>query len=236
MSAIVLIFVCILLDKSVGENESTHSYHLSVLEKNTIICSATLITEKLAITIASCLHEKEINELFVLAGTRVLGVGGTKIKVDHVRRHDYFKPPRKSFDVTLIIIYSGVPISASIKPIKITSFGEDVELKPGQTANFTSWDPVKKTIKHVEMHKFGTLDCSWYRKENYTYDMACYGYEDEDGPCSNDAGGGLIINGRLVGIALSPLLCGKEHNPSLFVNIQYKVIYLYVEVNIRNMS
>ncbi|KAK6640231.1 hypothetical protein RUM44_011917 [Polyplax serrata] len=210
-------------------------YQAGLILKNQYFCGASIISETFAITAAHCIvffFQRSAHEhIYLRAGSNNTDKNGVLVPVKNSICHPKFNMDTYDYDICIIELSKSLNFSQSIQPIEIAN----VEPEGGEIGRIAGWGTLSENGKSPD-----TLQSVWISVTNKTYckeayekispvtdRMFCAGTEGKDS-CQGDSGGGLVVDGRLMGVISTGFGCGAKNFPGVYTSIGHPDIRKYI--------
>lgn len=119
-------------------------WQAALLYREDLLCSATIITDKRAITTATCIYPTALHVYTLVAGTGSLKgphnrttQNGFRTSISKAIRHPGYNERTRSHNIAVIWLSKKLPLSIKIQPIRIPVQGMDVPY--GSTGLVSGW-------------------------------------------------------------------------------------------------
>lgn len=196
------------------------------------MCGGSIISKSWILTSARCTNYAPDNLHKIRVGTDLRKQGGRVYKVDRVIRHENFSYVNELPINNVALVHLTEPITLDRTTDVTLMFDHGDKLAAGEVANVTGFGYVRGNVfpgslKSVEVPVIDSDLCNRVYKDRYggiPEGVICAGYKgsDEGHPCNGDAGGPLVVAGRLAGFVSFIVSCsGEPHYPVLYTDVAY---------------
>ncbi|XP_015588121.1 chymotrypsin-2 [Cephus cinctus] len=176
-------------------------------------CGGTLISSDIVLTAAHCVDSFAANEVNVVTGSDSLAKGGQYHGVKNIIYHANYSAGAVSSwenDIALVKLSTEAPVSARQAPASV-----GVDYVTGNTsAALSGWGRVihpgyslPTALQSVNLTILSNEECQAYHSLTIHDTHICAFSTYGEGVCSGDSGGGLIVDGAVVGITSWARLC-----------------------------
>jgi hypothetical protein len=190
----------------VGGGPATEEYPwmVSLREKGSHICGASVVHAEWILTAAHCVHGGKAEDYSAVIGRHTLsGPGGVEIPADRIVEHEaYAGDDAGGHDVALLHLEQ--PTTAA--PVRIVSVGEAGLWAPGKPARVIGWGssvflvgPASEDLQQVDVPMVSDDDCgrNYNTFSPFAFDattMVCAGEQTGmKDSCQGDSGGPLVV-------------------------------------------
>lgn len=184
-----------------------------------LICSSSILTSRWVLTAAHCIRRKQLAlglyenlSLIKLSVGSLLWEDGQLYDVEKVVAHQHYHRKMYDFsnDIGMVKTKQPIQFSDSVKPIAIASSFVD----GGESVIASGWGNRKEqhflfsnimySLRFVQMKTMTNGKCEKFdfgHEDVINCRMLCAASPNPQTPCNRDAGGPLVKDGQLVGIA-----------------------------------
>ncbi|GLZ77904.1 hypothetical protein Afil01_27110 [Actinorhabdospora filicis] len=134
--------------------------------------------------------------------------GGTWLEVVEYKKHPNYTSFQNGWDVAVVTVDRDIPVPAGYRYPRIAGSADTGLVTVGTTTHFAGYGRValdENYSSELKQADFPIVDPSGCRGFLPSFDERyhlCTGYSDgHDGICQGDSGGGLLVNGVIVGVA-----------------------------------
>ncbi|XP_074647517.1 transmembrane protease serine 9-like [Tubulanus polymorphus] len=230
-----------------GKEAVPHSWPwtASLMQKNSHICGATLVTSEWILTAAHCVFDSSGTPgiLTVYLGKHSLSDpnehGAILVGVQSVIVHPSFNPSSVAHDLALLkLVHPITPFSPGISPACLAP--ADHTLSTGTSLITVGWGDTQNSgssnvLNQVEVPFINHTTCNgelWY-DGRITSDMLCAGYEwGQKDSCQGDSGGPLVQYIEemdrfvLIGVVSWGTNCADARRPGVYSSISDHVSWI----------
>lgn len=209
--------------------EKKYGYFVRVHYQGMFLCGGSLLRNNAVVTAAHCVSNLKVKELRVHANTLSLKDEGIVRKVKKVVFSNLYNERTTNYDVTVLILASGVP-NSSFTPIElhktpvavgtkcmVIGHGRIEEKGKYATQLQEVWVPVLS--RAVCQRKYAGV-------ARITRSMMCASQLGKDA-CSGDSGGPMVCNGQQAGIVSWGMQCADSSYPGVYTDISR--VYTFIE-------
>lgn len=224
----VLIIAVLALIGYVECSGDKHPYLVSIeykslVEKEVVsqhICSGAIISEKLILTLASCMKGYHIDDLRVRAASPTIGRGGIVKSVEKIVPHERYTTSRKDYDIAVVHIKVPFTFDEDIKALKLPT--GTVAPSVGSHATLTGWgvSDGSDLLESVDLEMTVPIQCKNLYAPSIIYitdRMFCAGNTVGRTGCKTDPGSPLVSSNTLVGLSVFDMKCGRY--PGIYTNV-----------------
>lgn len=213
-------------------------YQATLLADGKAYCGATVIAEKYLLTAAHCIKSGKTDNLTVTAGTttRELDENVQIRKVGKFIRHEQFDQPKKSHDITILILDEPLVFNEFVQPAKLPQREELLE--DGTEVTISGWGKQAEgfgaesnVLRFTVVSIRSKRDCWRAYWERFTVDMMCAGTGRKDS-CQGDSGGPMVNNGTLYGIISWGHGCGRPKSPGVYARVSYFIDWIHQHIEL----
>lgn len=197
-------------------------------------CGGTVYSPTWIITAAHCVVGNAPKDIVIVAGTHILGVGGTRHNVERIiSKLDYNKPVPQDNDIALLQLREPLVLGNAVKAIPlVTATDEPFLLHKGTPLIVTGWgataengSPVRD-LRYVEVPFVERETCN--RPLAYdgqiTNNMICAGLDvGGKDSCQGDSGGPLTVDTRfdpkLAGVVSWGNGCAQANHVGVYTRV-----------------
>lgn len=205
-------------------------FQVSLRSANVHFCSGSLIAGRWAVTAAHCVAGITSLPIQVVTGTVTLNSGGTVYNSSQFYVPSGYVPQQKAYDIALVETTENIDLNANVGLINIPF----AFTGSGITATVSGWGKSSSTgLRSNQLRSLAATtiyndDCN---VAGVTAALMCTYAQVGERFCFGDDGGPLIVNGALVGIALSDNTC-EVGSPDVFTRVNYHRSWIFKTVNI----
>ncbi|XP_055856882.1 trypsin beta-like [Episyrphus balteatus] len=211
----------------VGGEETTISefpYQLSMMNRGSHSCGASLLTPRYALTAAHCVSGASASNLKIRAGSSSRSSGGTVVQVERVKAHPLYKSSTMMYDVAILKLESALPLGPDISTIEL------VKESPaeGTRAVVSGWGTkssgaltIPTVLRFVSVKIVSREVCG---SKSYSYGsdikatMICAQASGKDA-CQGDSGGPLAVDAGQAGIVSWGYGCAAKNYPGVYTDV-----------------
>uniref|UniRef100_A0A1A9WPP5 Peptidase S1 domain-containing protein n=1 Tax=Glossina brevipalpis TaxID=37001 RepID=A0A1A9WPP5_9MUSC len=214
-------------DRIVGgqpTNISNFPWQVSLQRSGTHFCGGAVYNEYVIVTAAHCVQGIEISTLKIRAGSTEWYEGGVLIEADDYKIHENYNAETMINDIAVIHLKSSLTLGTTIKSIPLAN-KNPVDGVPavvsGWGTTFYGSPDLSATLQYVDLYTISHETCA---SSAYAYgndikkNMFC-AYSPGKDACQGDAGGPLVSEGLLVGIASWGYGCALPDYPGVYTDI-----------------
>ncbi|XP_037934882.1 uncharacterized protein LOC119670311 [Teleopsis dalmanni] len=193
-------------------------------------CAGSIIAPNKVVTAAVCVNKGNnlinVEDIVVVAGSPVLfdQTSATKIiNVSNIIVHPKYKYPKFEYNIAIVVLLESLIMDGIyIDTIHMVHKSPT----PGTECTVVGWGrvfyrgPFAYEALYVDLYVWLPEICT-RRVRRFKVGLLCAGDKNdyEKDTCSADAGGPLICNNRLAGVALFDLSCGVPNYPGVFTDV-----------------
>lgn len=200
---------------------SDFPHQLSLRVWGSHICGASILSERWAITAASCTNGESTSSLTVKAGSQYRTTGGIVYQVLAVIQHPGYQVQTFNYDAALLNVTAPFAISLNIRPITLAS---EIE---GQFATVVGWGSTSSSssalqlqLRQVDVQVLTQAVCKALYPGRISATMMCAGFlAGGKDSCTGDGGGPVVRIGKLVGIVSWGKGCAVPNSPGVYTRI-----------------
>lgn len=203
-------------------------YQISLMQNNRHICGGSLLSNKLVISAAHCVHRQEASAFKVRTGSSYINEGGSVVRVKKITQHPKYSSRNIDYDFALIELedYENKGLVQSF--VNIPKANDEV--KDGSMLMVSGWGSTQnnnesnKQLRSVMVPKVNQRRCSraYTVFGGITDRMICAGY-DRGGKdaCQGDSGGPLVdrTNNTLIGVVSWGYGCASPRYPGVYSKV-----------------
>ncbi|EFN81464.1 Trypsin-1 [Harpegnathos saltator] len=237
MSAILILFLCVLLAHTVNTERqqyvdiADYPYHVSIEIAGQHACSGAFIHESWIMTAASCIFRAELPAITVRARTSVVSAGGDVLEISNAVVHQSFDKYVYFNDIALVKLKIPAEFGEKLLPIGLPEKGTRVD-RDGATAVVTGW---KRTPEELgpAASAGGELGAAAVAIVNHdtcagmlpsykplSKEMLCAGNTSRGAEtCQGDPGAPLASERTLIGVLSYGLGCESAMHPGVYTRI-----------------
>ncbi|KPJ14944.1 Trypsin CFT-1 [Papilio machaon] len=195
-------------------------------------CAANILTTRYLVSAASCFRESLAHPETrrIRAGSTFRNTGGVIHNVERIINHPSFGQNGFDGDISIIRLETALVYSNSIAQATIIGQGalipdnlEVIHAGWGRPSFFGSRAEylTDVTVRTINNEECARRYLNWPRPHTVTSNMICAGFLDgpADGTCFGDAGGPLIYNKVIIGIASWGKTCANGTYPDVSTSV-----------------
>ncbi|RZB84941.1 chymotrypsin-2 [Asbolus verrucosus] len=198
-------------------------------------CSGSIINKNWFVTAAGCVTNMFNEDIYIKAGTVSLNEGGLKYNVSNITIHPTFNDTTYTDDIALVKIDGEFTFTDFLQPIEIG------EVAVNQSCTVAGWGQTEQTnipseLSFAEVRALSEDECDKLAEDGIAElergpGQIC-GYKSSGvGACFGDAGGPMIADGRLVGIASYSITPCAQGWPDVYTRVAYYTEWINEIVN-----
>ncbi|XP_055378490.1 trypsin Blo t 3-like [Condylostylus longicornis] len=221
-----------------GENAAIEDYPYQVsIQYNDgfHFCGGSIYKPNVIITAAHCVFGLEAEKIHIRAGSNNRNSGGVIVTVKEIIPSENWNSQTIDNDIAILILTENLQYSDKIQPIEIAK----QEPQPGKLAYSVGWGLTEENGKEspvilqaISIPIWERNDCNKLVKARLTENMMCAGVKQAGkSSCRMDSGGGLAVDGKLVGVVSWGEGCGKYNSPSVFANVPKYISWIQSKLN-----
>ncbi|KAJ8687700.1 hypothetical protein QAD02_023494 [Eretmocerus hayati] len=190
-------------------------------------CGGAIISANFVITAAHCVSNHPIQSFTIRAGSSNRLKGGPTHSIAEIIIHENFNSYLEN-DIALMKVNEPFIFDESRQPVGL--FNQTKPIQPGILANMSGWgvseDNRSSELRAIQVPIVDQEICNIVYSEIGGLGEAriCAGYYNQEGkgPCFNDDGGPLVVEGRLVAImSFVYFNCLPPNYPAIYSDIYY---------------
>ncbi|KAH8380911.1 hypothetical protein KR200_004103 [Drosophila serrata] len=208
---------------------ATVPWQVAILHHGLQFCGGAIYSERIILTAAHCLREKNAKDLSVRAGSSLWIFGGQKIGIAKIVPHHKYKFVYGSdpYDIAVLFLQTPLQLGNDVKTIPLAQ----KKPEPGSEAIVSGWGR-KYSFSQGSIYLRGVnvviqdhLKCTLAlasQKKAVTKDNVCAAATGRDA-CQGDSGGPLvdIKSGQLIGIVSWGYGCADSNYPGIYADVAF---------------
>ncbi|XP_013149294.1 PREDICTED: trypsin, alkaline C-like [Papilio polytes] len=195
-------------------------------------CAGNVLTSRYVLTAASCTRESlappQVRR--IRAGSTYRNTGGSIHAVERITNHPSFGQNGFDGDISIIRLETPLVYSNSIRQATIIAQGavipDNLQVVHAGWGRPSFFGSRAEYLTDVSVRTINNAECAsrylnWPRPHTVTSNMICAGFLDgaADGTCFGDAGGPLIYDNMVIGIASWGKTCANGTYPDVSTSV-----------------